>query len=145
MSRKPSVMRSAVLAPVRCRMVLMPKVSLPVCSSKAAISVKVPPMSAASRRLEPLAVDGMRCFMFASATIARYAQRAGDESPPPVAGKGQGLASSAAEGETMLEGTVQEKRAWGGRSVRLTHRHAYERPPSRPGLTVGVEAASAVL
>jgi hypothetical protein len=30
----------------------------------------------------------------------------------------------------MLEGTVQEKPAWGGRSVRL--RHAYERPPSRP-------------
>src|SRR5262249_26224981 len=98
------------------------KVSLPVRSSKAAISVKVPPMSAASRRLEPLAVDGMRCFMFASATIARYAQRAGDEGPLPVAGRGQGVARSAAEGETMLEGTVQEKSAWGGRSVRLVRR-----------------------
>src|SRR5215510_16487185 len=116
----------------------LPKVRLPVRSSKAAISVKVPPMSAASRRLEPLAVDGMRCFMFASATIARYAQRAGDESPPPVAGKGQGLASSAAEGETMLEGTVQEKRAWGGRSVRFIRRNvSFEQSPSRPDLPVG--------
>src|SRR5262245_26276091 len=86
MSRKPSVVRSAVLAPVRSRMVLMatvepcrnrpaerkslpafctpvpmpltrrrgvdkvlPKVSAPVSSSNTAMSVKVPPMSAARR------------------------------------------------------------------------------------------------
>src|SRR5262245_61565336 len=82
----------------------LPKVSFPVRSSKAAMSVKVPPMSAASRRLEPLAADGIRCFMFRSAMIAGYARRALDETPLPIAGRGQGLASSAAEGETMLAG-----------------------------------------
>src|SRR5215470_17039353 len=86
MSRKPSVVSSAVLAPVRSRMVLiatvepcrnnpaerkslpafstplpmpstrrcgvdstLPKVSAPLCSSNTAMSVKVPPMSAARR------------------------------------------------------------------------------------------------
>ena len=57
-------------------------------SSKAATSVKVPPMSAASRRLEPLAVDAMRCFMFQSVVIARDALRDLDELPVPVDGKG---------------------------------------------------------
>src|SRR5712692_9688239 len=52
----------------------LPKVSLPVLSSKAAMSVKVPPMSAASRRPEPLAFDATRCFMVRS-MIARYAPR----------------------------------------------------------------------
>src|SRR5215813_10663810 len=81
----------------------LPKVSLPVRSSKAAISVKVPPMSAASRRLEPLAVDAMRCFMFQSVVIARDAPRDLDELPVPVDGGGQGSASPAAQGETMRD------------------------------------------
>src|SRR5262249_39192883 len=67
----------------------LPKVSLPVRSSKAAISVKVPPMSAASRRLEPLAADGMRCFMFRLANVTRAAHS--DETPLPGAGKGSGV------------------------------------------------------
>jgi len=61
--------------------------------------------------------------MFRSAMIAGYARRALDETPLPIAGRGQGLASSAAEGETMLAGTAQEKRAWGDRSVRFIRRN----------------------
>src|SRR5262249_4511926 len=41
----------------------------------------------------------------------------------PARDRGQGLASSAAEAETMLAGTVQEKHAWGGRSVRFIRRN----------------------
>src|SRR5207245_651309 len=90
---------------------------------------------------EPLAVDGMRCFMFASATIAvtrtAHAMRALSRSRE----RGQGLASSAAEGETMLAGTVPGETPMGAaaRSASFVG-HAYE----RPDLPVGRSARSRV-
>src|SRR5262245_59374096 len=41
----------------------LPKRRLPVRSSKTAMSVNVPPISAARRRFEPLARDGVRGFI----------------------------------------------------------------------------------
>src|SRR5262245_35686159 len=41
----------------------VPKRRLPVWSSKTAMSVNVPPISAARRRFEPLARDGVRGFI----------------------------------------------------------------------------------
>src|SRR5262245_13469710 len=56
----------------------------------------------------------------------------------PARERGQGLASSAAEGETMLAGAVQEKHAW-VRPLGQLHspKLSFERCPWRPDLPAG--------
>src|SRR5262245_38812534 len=63
----------------------LPKRRLPVRSSKTAMSVNVPPISAARRRFEPLARDGVRGFILSVGDRGeRYSRGcpAGSTSPP---------------------------------------------------------------
>src|SRR3954464_139144 len=120
----------------------LPNVSLPVRSSKTAMSVKVPPISAARRRFEPSARERMRCFLFGFGKLARgggaglngfpLAERKGTRSMPGKRRRDRSaLASRVAGGETILEALIpaNASRTRGGPS-----KPARARPRPQPRL-----------